>query len=185
MKINAVNAIAPALLLALLTTCLASAVAAQGKADSKPDAAREVMKNLRDGSAYFLDGDYKRAIPPYQRALDSEKQQPTLGKNLWRVLVDNLGMSYGITGDLKRAKETFEYGLSKDPTYPMFHYNMACTYAEMEDEDRAIDYLRDAFKYRENMIEGEHMPDPARDDSFARFMRDERFLKALKEIKGQ
>jgi len=35
------------------------------------------------------------------------------------------------------------------------------------------------------MIEGEEMPDPAQDDSFARFMKDEKFLKALKEIKQQ
>jgi tetratricopeptide (TPR) repeat protein len=94
-------------------------------------------------------------------------------------------MSYGITGNLKKAKATFEYGLSKDPDYPMFHYNMACTYAEMNDEDQAIVYLRSAFKNKENMIVGEAMPDPASDNSFARFMKNEKFLKALKEIKQQ
>lgn len=65
----------------------------------------------------------------------------------------------------------------------MFHYNMACTYAEMNDEDQAIVYLKSAFENRDNMIEGEEMPDPATDDSFARFMKDEKFLKTLKEIK--
>ena len=56
-----------------------------------------------------------------------------LDKTLWYVLIDNLGMSYGITGDLQEAKETFDYGVSKDPTYPLFYYNLACTYAEMND----------------------------------------------------
>lgn len=64
----------------------------------------------------------------------------------------------------------------------MFHYNMACTYAEMNDEEQAIAYLKSAFKNRENMIKGEQMPDPASDDSFARFMKDEKFLNVLKEI---
>jgi Tfp pilus assembly protein PilF len=91
-------------------------------------------------------------------------------------------MSYGISGDLKKAKETFEYGLSKDPDYPMFHYNMACTFAEMNDEDNAIAFLKSAFKNKENMIAGEVMPDPSNDSSFTRFMKDEKFLNALKEI---
>ena len=61
-------------------------------------------------------------------------------------MVDNLGMAYGISGDLKKAKDTFEYGLSKDPKYPMFNYNMACTFAEMNDVDKAISYLQQAFQ---------------------------------------
>jgi hypothetical protein len=55
----------------------------------------------------------------------------------------------------------------------------------MGDEDKAIDNLKTAFKYKENIIEGEEMPDPASDDSFTRYMKDEKFLKALREIKGQ
>jgi len=176
-----------ALALLMFAVCFSSSLAAQNKSEEKPtgDSAEAVQEQLKEGSAFFLSGDYKKAIVPYQKALDLEKKQPTLEKTLWRVLVDNLGMSYGITGNLKKAKETFEYGLSKDADYPMFHYNMACTYAEMNDMDQAIAYLRSAFKNKENMIEGEEMPDPASDDSFARFIKDEKFLKALKEIKQQ
>ena len=145
----------------------------------------ETRKLLEQGSKAFLDGDYQRAIPPYQKALDREKANPTLSKTLWRVLVDNLGMAYGISGDLKKAKATFEYGLSKDPKYPMFHYNMACTYGEMDDPDNAIVYLKQAFEYKENMIKGEKMPDPWTDSSFQRFMSNEKFVNALKEITGR
>ncbi len=145
----------------------------------------EVMALMQDGSAYFLRDDFKKAIGPYQKALDLEKVKRTLNKSLWRVLVDNLGMAYGISGDLKSAKQTFEYGISKDPDYPMFYYNMACTYGEMDNMEKAIEYLKLAFERRENMIPGEKMPDPANDSSFARFIDDEKFKAALKELKNK
>jgi len=143
---------------------------------------KTAMEYLEEGSALFLKQEYKKAIAPYQKALDLEKAHPTIEKTLWKVLVDNLGMSYGITGDLKKAKEIFEYGISKDSGYPMFYYNMACTYGEMKDMDKAIEYLKLAFARKENMIEGEQMPDPATDSSFERFMKNQKFLDALKEI---
>jgi tetratricopeptide (TPR) repeat protein len=142
----------------------------------------QAMQYLQEGSSYFLKHDFKNAIGPYSKALALEKKHPTLSKTLWRVLVDNLGMAYGITGDLKKAKETFAYGLSRDDKYPLFYYNMACTYAEMDDLDNTVTYLKRAFQYKENVIEGEHMPDPRGDDSFQRFMHNERFLAALREI---
>lgn len=100
-------------------------------------------------------------------------------------MVDNLGMSYGVPGDLEKAKQVFEYGLSKDPKYPMFHYLMACTYAEMNDADKTIEYLRQAFQYKDNMIKGENFPDPWTDDSFQRFLKNEKFVAALKEMSGK
>ena len=142
----------------------------------------QVMEHLREGSAYYLKGDFKNAINPYSKALELEKKQPTVEKTMWRVLIDNLGMSYGITGDFKKAKETFEYGLSKDDTYPLFYYNLACTHAELNDLDNTVRYLKRAFEYKSNLIAGEHMPDPKQDDSFHRFMQNERFLAALREI---
>jgi tetratricopeptide (TPR) repeat protein len=151
-------------------------------AQDKPPSST-VMAYLKEGSAFYLKNDFKSAIGPYSKALELEKKQSSLDKALWHVLVDNLGMSYGITGDLKKAKETFEYGLSKDDKYPMFYYNLACTYAEMNDLENTITQLKRAFEYRENMLVGESMPDPAKDDSFQRFMRTERFLAVLDELK--
>lgn len=143
---------------------------------------KTAMDYLREGSTYYIHHDFKRAIPPYQKALDLEREKPTLDKTLWRVLVDNLGMAYGISGDLKKAKETFAYGISKDADYPLFYYNMACTYAEMKNLDKAIEHLRLAFERKENLISGEKMPNPATDSSFERFMNNEKFLNALKEL---
>ena len=141
-----------------------------------------IMDLLREGSVLFRRGDYKAAVVPYAKALEMEKQKPQLSRDFWHVLVDNLTMSYGISGDLKRAKETVEYGISKDPDYPLFYYLLANTYAEMDDLDNTILYLKQAFARRKNVIPGEQMPDPATDDSFKRFMKNEKFLAALKEI---
>ncbi|MBC7932535.1 MAG: hypothetical protein H7Z38_18405 [Rubrivivax sp.] len=156
--------------------------AASAEEQSAADARAKVMGLMREGSANFIGNDYRAAIGPYRQALELEKTNPRLDKNLWRVLIDNLGMAYGITGDTKTAKETFEYGLSKDPDYPMFHYLMACTYAETNDLDNAILYLKQAFARKQNIIPGERMPDPSTDDSFKRFQKDEKFRAALKEI---
>ncbi|HYX29952.1 MAG TPA: tetratricopeptide repeat protein [Pyrinomonadaceae bacterium] len=169
------------ILVLLLGMLLVGVVAAMGQDDLKAGDP-ETRKLLEQGSRAFLDGDFKKAIPPYQKALDREKANRTVSESIWRVLVDNLGMAYGISGDLKKAKETFDYGLSKDPKYPMFHYNMACTYAEMNDVDDAIKYLQQAFQYKDNMIQGEKFPDPWTDDSFQRFMKNDKFVSALKEM---
>lgn len=139
-----------------------------GVVQTQDQDAAAVRELVGEGSSYYLKHDFKAAIGPYQRALDLEKQKRTLDKTLWKVLVDNLGMAYGITGNLDKAKETFEYGISEDPDYPLFYYNMACTYGEKKDMDKAIEYLKLAFDRQENMIPGEEMPDPATDSSFER-----------------
>ncbi len=56
---------------------------------------------------------------------------------------------------------------------------MACVYAERNDQANAIAYLKKAFEYKANVIPGEKMPDPRTDDSFQRFLKDEKFRKFL------
>ena len=92
-------------------------------------------------------------------------------------------MAYGITGDLKNSRSTLEYGISKEPEYPMFYYILANTYGEEDDEPNAVKYLRLAFKYKKNMIEGEKFPDPLTDDSFKNFADSATFQKAVAEMK--
>ena len=139
------------------------------------------------GGAAFIQqtpAGYTASIAPNAYAVELEKRHRTLSRTAWLVLIDNLGMAYGITGDLAKARALFEYGLTKEPRYPMFHYNLACAYAEMGDEPKTIESLRHAFAVRDNIIAGEAMPDPATDDSFQRFMHDPKFLAALKALPG-
>lgn len=137
---------------------------------------------FKKGSLYYLQDQYTQAIPFYQQALNLEKTAPQLDKTLWRVLVDNLGMAYGMTGQLIEAKTIFEYGISADPTYPMFHYNLACTFAEMNLMDQAMHSLDTAVSYRKNHNAGEGMPDPRTDSSFQRFLGQPDFRKFVDRL---
>jgi tetratricopeptide (TPR) repeat protein len=141
-----------------------------------------VSEYMAAGSYYYLQRNYRKAIENYTKALDLEKKSPKLSTTHRRVLVDNLGMAHGISGDLARARETFEYGLTKDPAYPMFYYNLACTHAEGNDLDKAIENLRQVLKHKGNMIPGEKLPNPAKDSSFKKYLDTEKFKAVLKEF---
>lgn len=136
-------------------------------------------------SRFYLQRSYKRSIPLYARALEIEKGQRQIEKKLWYVLVDNLGMAYGLTGDLTKAKETFEYGLSQDSTYPLFYYNLACAYAEMQDLKRAQENLKQAFEFKQNVLPGETMPNPLTDDSFKPHLKNKEFRAFLESLVRQ
>jgi hypothetical protein len=138
---------------------------------------------MAQGSRRYLAHDYKGAIPSYERALEIEELKQRLSPDMRRVLVDNLGMSFALTGDLDAAEEVFRFGISNDPAYAMFHYNLACTRAEKKDMAGAIEELRIAFRNKETMLKGESMPNPAKDDSFARFMNNAEFTRFLNELR--
>lgn len=76
----------------------------------------------------------------------------TLDRMTWLVLVDQLGVSCGISGDLTGAKKVFEWAITIEPEYPLFYYNLACACAEMNDLDSAIKNLTMAYKFKGNMI---------------------------------
>jgi hypothetical protein len=134
------------------------------------------------GSAAFAHQDFQRAIPAYAQALALEKQNRALSKTYWYVLVDNLGMAYGITGQLEKAREVFQYGISQEPNYPLFYYNMACYYGEKRDAQNAGVYLKKAFERKANLIAGETMPDPRSDDSFQELLKQPDFHKLVDSI---
>jgi hypothetical protein len=149
-------------------------------AASEPQSGTETktsMEFFSEGSRYYLASDFKSAIGPFENALALEKKQRRLSQNSWRVLVDNLGMAYGITGDLRHAEATLNYGIGQDPDYPMFYYNLGCVAAERNEMNKTMDFLGKAFARKANSIPGEGMPDPRQDDSFQRFMSNDQFRK--------
>lgn len=142
------------------------------------------MDYMQFGSATYLLKDYKSAARYYQRTLDAERQKRTLSKTMFQVLVDNLGMAYGISGDLEKSRAVLEYGISQDPDYPLFYYNMACYYGELGRRDEAIAQLRKAYARKANGIPGEGgIPDPLEDSSFTKFKGDRKFTEAVAEMK--
>jgi len=148
-----------------------------------PEPPPDSRQLLNIGNALYLQNNYAQAIPPYKKAFELEKVEPQLDRTLWRVLIDNLGMAYEMTGHLKLAKATFEQGIQADPTYPMFHYNLACTFAEMNDLDHAMQSLTTAFRHRKNQTPGEEkMPDPRQETSFLRFMKNDTFRNLVNNL---
>jgi tetratricopeptide (TPR) repeat protein len=125
---------------------------------------------------------YKQAAAYYEEALRLQDQKPTLSKELWFVAMDNLGMSYGISGDLQHARGVFEKGIAAQPEYPLFYYNLACAFGEMNDMDAAIANLQRAFERRKNVLRGESMPDPMTDDSFRNFVKNKKFIAAVEAL---
>lgn len=133
------------------------------------------LDHFRAGSAPYLQGKFEQAIPHYEQAIALEQTNPILDKALWRLLIHNLGVAYGMTGDLMHAKTTFDYGLSQDPENPLFHYHLARTYAGMNDREKAMQSLHAAFHNNHRQDPGEYMPDPRQDVSFRRLMLDPAF----------
>jgi tetratricopeptide (TPR) repeat protein len=168
------------LTIAILALLVAPAVAQDSENANAGDP--EVRNLVNQGGRFVVQGDFKSAIAPYQEALNREKAKRTLSQTLWRVMIDGLGQSYGITGDLKKAKATLDYGISKDPNYPMFHYSLACTYAEMNDVDRAINSLRKAYENKQNLNKGDKFPNPWTDNSFKKLLDNDKFNNALMEM---
>jgi hypothetical protein len=143
------------------------------------------LQLFRKGSFYFMSQQFKESIAPYQQALDIEKVSPSLERKFWYVLVDNLAMAYGITGDLTNSQKVIEYGISKDSNYPMFYYNMACVAAEKGDMAGAEANLKLAYDRRANVLEGETLADARTDDSFQKFMQRKDFRDFANKLYSQ
>ena len=143
---------------------------------------RTSMDYFIAGSTFYEQGEFKRAIPLYTQSLALEQQDAKLDGKFWYVLVDNLGMAYGVTGDIESARKTFEYGIQKDPDYPMFYYEMADCFGEKGDLQDTMAYLQKAWDRRDNLLPGEKFPDPGRDDSFKKFFKNPDFKKLAETL---
>lgn len=140
------------------------------------------LDHFRAGSAPYLLGRFTLAIPHYEQALLLEQANPTLDRPLWQLLVHHLGTAYGRTGNFGQAKATFDYGLSKEPANPIWHYELARTYAGMNDREKTMHSLGAAFFYHHDRRSDERMPDPRQDVAFARFMLDPAFRRLAESL---
>ncbi|MEK6803876.1 MAG: tetratricopeptide repeat protein [Nitrospirota bacterium] len=140
------------------------------------------LDHFRAGSVPYLQRQFRQAISHYEQAIALERTNPTLDRALWRLLVHNLAVAYGMTGDLARAKTTLDYGLSQDPANPLFHYDLARTYAGMNDRERAMQSLHAAFHNDRQRDAGDRIPDPRQDVSFKRFMLDPAFKELAESL---
>jgi hypothetical protein len=108
---------------------------------------------------------YQAAAPIFEQAL--AKLNDVNDQTKWRrVATDQAGMAYGLAGDIPKARALFNGAIAKDPGYPMYYYNLACADAEEKKLADARSHLQQAFARKANVIQGETMPDPTKDDSF-------------------
>ena len=142
-----------------------------------------VQEQFGYASYYYLKKDYRRAIQHYEAVLQRKEPGSSLNRDSWRVLVDQLGMSYGLSGAPEKAKDLFEWAIPMDPEYPMFYYNLACAFSEKGDLARALENLRLAFRYKENMLKGETFPEPRTDASFKKHRKVKSFWAELLKLK--
>jgi hypothetical protein len=150
--------------------------------DIDPSFQPTTMDFYLPGSLLYRRKNHRAAIPWLTRALEREKQEPTLSPQQHLILIDVLGMAHGISGDRKQARAVFSYGIAQHPDFPMFYYNLGCTDAEDGDLDGALINLRLTLQHRANMLPGETLPDPTKDSSFKAYLNDPRFQEVAQDF---
>jgi len=139
-----------------------------------------VHANLYLGHSLYRQKKYLEAVGPYEKAQALGGSKMTLREN--RILTDQIVMSYGIGGQLKKASVVLDTAIKKDPEYPLNYYNRACTLAEEGDKGKMLVALRQAFEHKQNILEGEKMPDPRKDSSFKKFVADPEFVALMDRV---
>jgi len=142
---------------------------------------------FRYGYTLYQTRMYAAAGPIFEIALakltDDPAPWPSV-KTARRVMRDKAGMSYGIAGEVEKARAIFEKGIAEDPDYPLYYYNLACADAEEKKLGDTRVHLQAAFARRANMIPGETIPDPTKDDSFLPYRGNKDFWAFLEKLQA-
>lgn len=134
------------------------------------------------GQTLFKEEKYADAVGPYEKARALEKAGKVLSSEQHRILIDQLVMAYGISSQLKKAHALLDEAIQQDPEYPLNYYNVACAFAEEGDKSKMLANLAQAFQHKDHVLKGEQMPDPRADSSFEKYVRDDDFVKLMKEL---
>jgi hypothetical protein len=157
-----------------------------GEAKSGADPLFQGTKSyLFDGTMAYLDKDFSKAAEQLQKALDMEKQKRTLGRDDFRLLVDNLAVSYRFAQNQAKSKETLDYGIKQDSKYPLFHYDMACYYGVEGAMDQALEELRLTYKYKPELSLSDQLADPLQEGCFGKFLKNKDFVEAVQQMQSQ
>lgn len=144
-------------------------------ADFHPDLSYQptAMDYFRVASVLFKNSP-GLAAPYYKSSLDA---MPSDASYLTprRVATDQLVMSLGMSGDINDSRAVAEKAIAADPGYPINYYNLACADAEQGNASGAKMHLQQAFDRRANVLKGESMPDPTKDDSILKLRKDKAF----------
>jgi len=133
----------------------------------------------------FQEHEYRAAAPIFEKALAVVPSDGGLfpsAELARRVIRDQTGMSYGVSGELAKARRIFEEGTVKDPDYPMNYYNLACADASENKLSEARIHLQQAFDRKANVNPGETLPVPTQDDFFLPYKSNQEFWIFLERL---
>ena len=168
-------------------TCAEIHISSVANTPAEEDAMKAVLADFKPDLSYRANaGDYFRlasilfknspalAAPYYKSSLDAMPDGPQYITPR-RIATDQLVMSLGMSGDLKDSRVVAEKAIAADPDYPLNYYNLACADAEQGNASDAKTHLQQAFDRRANVLKGESMPDPTKDDSILKLKKDKAF----------
>ena len=115
---------------------------------SYPDTLPNAWNNL--GLLATREGRTAEAIPYFQQAL-------RLNPN-YLIALDNLGNAYRQQKQWDDARRTLERAVAAGPRDPEAHYSLGMVFAQLNDPDRAYDYLRQALTLRPAYPEASEQP---------------------------
>lgn len=125
------------------------------------------------GSALFKDSP-ALAVPYLKATLDAIPNGARF-LTVRRATTDLLVMALGMSGDMEQSRTLAEKATAGDPDYPINYYNLACIDAEQGNAADAKMHLKQAFDRRANVLPGESMPDPTKDDSILKLKNNREF----------
>jgi hypothetical protein len=118
---------------------------------------------------------FKAAAPLFEQALSLLKNDEKDAATMRRVVTDQAGMAYGISGDTAKSRSIYLAAIAKDPDYPNYYYSLACADAQDKHFADAKTHLQQAFARKANVLPGETLPDPSKDDSFLPYKDNQEF----------
>jgi tetratricopeptide (TPR) repeat protein len=133
----------------------------------------------------YLHHDYAAAGPLFEKSvaiIPADGRPFKSAAMARRLALDQAGLSYGISGELAKARSVFQRGIAEDPEYPMYYYNLACADAGEKKLSDAKLHLQQAFERKANLNPGETMPIPTEDDSFLPYKKNADFWKFLQSL---
>mmetsp|Transcript_20142 Transcript_20142/g.26617 ORF Transcript_20142/g.26617 Transcript_20142/m.26617 type:complete len:497 (-) Transcript_20142:786-2276(-) len=152
--------------------------------DTKEDAEMRV-------SPHEVDPKFSRSLRHFEYALaDFDKVGPehtSLTSKELQSAINHCGVLLVLHGRQQEALELFQRGGSVFPAYPHFEYNLACIYAELQDETSMFVHLKKAltlaaknahYNNREQYISS-RLTNPSKDLSFAAYWDNRQFCKLI------
>ena len=138
--------------------------------------------NVFMGNLYCYSGFEDGCFRCLQQAYQAEKQNRKLPREVKISMIENYSNILRIRGERDMAAAVLDYGLACDPEYPMYYWNKARVFAEEGDEEKTVEMIALAVKFRKNILPGNLLPDPRQDDSFKVLGMKESFREKLTTI---